>query len=356
MTRALPTLALGAGVTAACLGLGEIGLRLAGFPSRAIHSISAADYDRLPGMYEPGSFTGLIRRRGLPHDVEINRLGFRGPAPQPGSGRARVLFIGDSVTFGDHVNDADTLPAQVEAASNGAIEALNGGVAGSTIVDQRVFARRMLSLAPGLIVLVYSENDLSDLGKPEPISAYLARNRARRSSAIASALFFGVRDLALFQLALRARGVLEFHKLVAETPPAAPTVPPALLARYCSEVTALRADFYARGLPLLVALYPWPETLSGRHPAPTIDLVREALAAEGMAVVDLTPALRASGTPVEPLYLFPHDSHPSPLGYRVAARALAPAVVATLAELPAAAGAAASAAPSQSAASESPVR
>ena len=158
-------------------------------------------------MYEPGSLPGIIRVRGLMHDVNINSQGFRGAKPRRDAGRPRVLFLGDSFTFGDSVNDDETLPAQVEFALAGAIEALNGGVSGSTIVDQRVFGERMLALEPDL-VLVYSENDVSDLSAPLPLHVRLAENRAIRSGWLATQVFHVISDLAVFQWVLFARAAM----------------------------------------------------------------------------------------------------------------------------------------------------
>lgn len=314
------------------LSMGELGLRLAGFPSRAIHSISAEGYAALPGMYESGSLRGLIRIRGLPHAVQINSQGYRGSEPDPGSGVPRVLFVGDSFTFGDHVDDADTLPAQVEAALGGRIEALNGGVAGSTISDQRVFAERLLALEPQLVVLVFTENDLHDLAKPVQLHEDLARNREMRRVGVARLLFHTVRELALFQLLLKARNAWKVELPTDAVPGAAPGgIPQAWVDHYLREALAFRAELAARDLRLVIALYPWPETVAGTEHGSRLELVKSALERGGVEVVDLTPGLRESRLPADELYLLPIDGHPSARGYRIAAQTLAPAVASALA-------------------------
>ncbi len=312
----------------------EIGLRVLGYPSHSLHSISQQRYAELAGMYEPGPLPGIIRVRGLVHDLNINSQGFRGAEPRRDADRPRVLFLGDSFTFGDSVNDDETLPEQVESALAGAIEALNGGVSGSTIVDQRVFGERMLALEPDLVVLVYSENDVSDLGAPVPLHARLAENRAMRSGWLATQVFHAIGDLAVFQRLLFARAAMATRSAPAtrgESPGGEPAPSHAALTRYTEEVVAFRDFLTERGKHLIVALYPWVESLKGAGPKPSLSDVSAALKARGVEVVDLTPALARADLAPEQLYLLPWDAHPSPRGYAIAARALAPAVEAALA-------------------------
>src|SRR5690242_15673527 len=69
-------------------------------------------------------------------DIRINSLGFRGaeisPAKKPGV--ARVLFLGDSFTFGHGLGETETLPylvgRELEAKYPGKYEVMNGGVYG----------------------------------------------------------------------------------------------------------------------------------------------------------------------------------------------------------------------------------
>jgi len=164
----------------------EVGLRAAGFASRHVHSISQKDYERVPGMYEPGSDAVFEKVRGLPHRVRINSLGFRGPKVDSSSAKPRVLCIGDSFTYGDSVGEAETLPARLSARVGERVVVLNGGVSGSTIVDQKVFLERMLELEPQVVLLMYSENDLVDLRKGLPMHALLARNRELRGGVVGS--------------------------------------------------------------------------------------------------------------------------------------------------------------------------
>jgi hypothetical protein len=51
------------------------------------------------------------------HRVEVNSLGLRGPELGPSSrGERRILFLGDSLTYGQGVGDLETVPAALEHA------------------------------------------------------------------------------------------------------------------------------------------------------------------------------------------------------------------------------------------------
>jgi len=129
MKRHLVNLVLCVSTIMVVLVVAEKGLEQAGFPCRSIHSISQTDYEKLPGMYHPNTDIVVSKVRGLPHRVRINSLGFRGPEVSLGAARPRVLFIGDSFTYGDGVDEESTLPAHVARRLGRRAEVLNGGVA-----------------------------------------------------------------------------------------------------------------------------------------------------------------------------------------------------------------------------------
>ncbi|MGH7289285.1 MAG: hypothetical protein ACREI8_14840, partial [Myxococcota bacterium] len=89
------------------------------------HSRYPAEYDALLGYVPRAGASGT--RNVWNRSVTIDAAGLRengGPRP---SGRP-ILALGDSFTFGDEVDDADTWPAQLEAMLGRPV--LNGGVFG----------------------------------------------------------------------------------------------------------------------------------------------------------------------------------------------------------------------------------
>ncbi|MBK7905607.1 MAG: hypothetical protein IPJ78_03495 [Gemmatimonadetes bacterium] len=113
-----------------------------------------------------------MQRVGKPaFHVRINSLGYRGPEipREKPPGEYRVVMIGDSFTFGDYVDDHETLPAKLEEALRAdcaAVRAINAGVMNTTIDSHAQMAERALALEPDLVVLTFYENDVDDLRNP----------------------------------------------------------------------------------------------------------------------------------------------------------------------------------------------
>ncbi len=102
--------------------------------------------------------------RGLPFRVQVNRQGFRNSVPveQP-KRRARVLFLGDSFTFGMHLEQQDTIPSRV-AAFLPDVEILNAGVSGYDLTHERaLFRDRARFAAPDLVVLQVEDSDVRSM-------------------------------------------------------------------------------------------------------------------------------------------------------------------------------------------------
>jgi len=326
------------------LALLEWGLRLAGFPARSLHSVSAEEYEAVPGLWSPGQDFVNRDNPALPYRIHINALGLRGPETTLEPTRPRVLFIGDSFTFGDFVDDDETLPAQVQQRLGYRAEVLNGGVGGTTIVDQIAFLERLLVLRPSLVVLVFFENDLNDLFVDLAMHEQFARNRALKSGVLRP-LFWLIRDTAMFNAFLEARASLRART---ETPADRETGEgegPGFYsdawvsmraARYAEEAAALRDRLERQSVSLLIAGFPHPFSVRESDPdrgmpiPDQIGAVARALEAYSIPLVNLRPILKTSGRSLRKLYLFPYDGHASRLGYSIASEALAPHVLAEL--------------------------
>lgn len=87
-------------------------------PSQSVGSVSQEDFIRYPGLLTPGQELVVLDKPTLPYQVRVNSLGYRGanfPAEKR-PGEFRVLAAGDSITYGDFVDDGETLPAYLEEA------------------------------------------------------------------------------------------------------------------------------------------------------------------------------------------------------------------------------------------------
>jgi lysophospholipase L1-like esterase len=106
-----------------------------------------------------------------PFDVDVNRLGFRGPeiaVPKP-PGTFRIFAIGESSTFGwkGASSHEEAWPAVLEAKLRAAhpersIEVVNAGVPGYTSIEQRInYLLRISHLEPDAVLIYHGNNDLT---------------------------------------------------------------------------------------------------------------------------------------------------------------------------------------------------
>lgn len=103
--------------------------------------------------------------------ITINSFGFRGReiTEKKPPGVVRIMVLGDSYTFGDGVDDEDTLPWALEDMLNERdagvrYEVINAGVMGSYIKNESElyfnYARRF---DPDVLILAYCWNDISEV-------------------------------------------------------------------------------------------------------------------------------------------------------------------------------------------------
>jgi len=99
-------------------------------------------------------------------DITTNELGLRDrPIHAHAPGVARILVLGDSVTFGWGVNVADTFPRRLErelaSSTKKAVETINSGVPGYNTSQELTFLELYGErLQSDLVVLVYVDNDI----------------------------------------------------------------------------------------------------------------------------------------------------------------------------------------------------
>jgi hypothetical protein len=117
----------------------------------------------VPGQHGERHFPGVFD-----FTYSNNSLGWRGPREYQKDKRTRyrVLFLGDSFTYGLGVNDDQPFPAQVEKilTSDGvSVETMNAGCPGKgTDYEVKVFDTVGLKFHPDLTVLCFFCNDFQD--------------------------------------------------------------------------------------------------------------------------------------------------------------------------------------------------
>jgi len=300
----------------------------------------------------------------------INDLGFRDRedlATAKPAGTSRVLFLGDSVTFGLEVDLEETLVKQVErllAPHGGPVECLNLGVSGySPLQEVALLERNGLDLAPDLVVLCYNLNDPVDFsGELGYFFRREAQGRLLRFGGYRTGYWLG-RSKFLGWLSYRIEKLLaleesrshlaevvagahreEVDRLLQDARgnhanPPAPPITGLAASDSWSWVTAahrnrerwsmVRAAFARLGaiardrdLPVLVAILP---IFVDEQPYPFADVHRFVAAEarnEGLPVIDLREGLED-----RPLSGLSFDAlHPTTEGHRALAEILAPTV------------------------------
>lgn len=170
------------------LVIGEIVVRL------RFGSIEPSSYF-VPGIYaqEPSpmlwscapGYSGVAVEQMARLSTHTNELGMRDPplTPQRASAKTRVLFIGDSITFGGGVADGEPFPSVAErlwAAKRPGVATFNAGVPGYDTVQERAMLERVgPRVKPHLVIVTWYRNDVwtpsEDTGV-KVIEGYLVRD------------------------------------------------------------------------------------------------------------------------------------------------------------------------------------
>ncbi|MGH0032478.1 MAG: SGNH/GDSL hydrolase family protein [Myxococcota bacterium] len=265
--------------------------------------------------------------------VRVNERGLRGPAlpyAKP-PGERRIVFLGDSVTFGFGIEDEDELFASQVGRALGA-RVVNAGVGGYSPWQERLWlAREGLRYEPDLVVVSFVLNDVTEKlslvrygggGRGWQL-ARTARGRLDRwasGSALITAARRGTAAVRFgrdVQLGAAQREAEDVKRLALD-----PELP--VVARgwriTLANLDGLLDLAAEHDVPLLVVVFPYAFQLEAprRLGDPQRRLVAH-LEARGRPVLDLLPRFAAHPAP-DALMLDP--SHPSVEGHALAARAI----------------------------------
>jgi hypothetical protein len=193
--------------------------------------------------------------------------------------------------------------------------------------------QRGLPLKPYLVLLTFSENDVSDLMDPMWLS--LAENRRRKSQFPLRYLYPVLRQTAIWNFALKVRATLAAaerqHELEGGSDEARDTVTIETMDRkkrerkrglrgeYARRLSDLSRSLSAARIPFLFVLYPSHHSILDPERRELLHWAEQTGRSLGIDTISLFEVLEAAGKPMDALYLLPEDGHPSPLGYEVAA-------------------------------------
>ncbi len=314
------------------LGAGEIVLRLTDFghyaPREDHYELVKLDGDptRLYWGLDPqrvswqawdGDPYGTLPPGAVLRYDDVNAEGLRGPLP-PDDGTPRVLFVGDSFTFGEGVRDGDTFVAAVGravATDAGPVAVLNAGVPGYGTFEEALRLPALLErFRPRVVVVVVTPND----------AIHVSASREQGDDL----LRYGDRDDDGLRLAALLRRVAGSAARERETERW-------YLSYYTGEQSAawrrmrvglreMHAMASRAGASFAVVYFPLLHRLEDGPLDPIRDLVRDACAADDVPFLDLGEAF--VGLAGRDLWVHPADHHPNARAHAAAARAMTPFV------------------------------
>jgi len=218
------------------------------------------------------------------------------------------------------------------------VEVVNGGVGDTTIIDHIYFLKKSIEIDPDIVILTFTENDIEDLGRPEPMYVSLARNRKLKSSGVLGWVYRKFRNTAVFNFGLllkakygsswnrRTRGNIEKTK--------ANTVGE-LTEKYEHLLKETKAYLDKRSIPLFFVLFP-SDYQFNRDATANSTAVHQLERVErfgrdiGVSTLNLLGPFKKTHLSRYDLYLLPYDGHPSKIGHSVAAEAISEGLVKSL--------------------------
>ncbi|HXK26219.1 MAG TPA: SGNH/GDSL hydrolase family protein [Myxococcota bacterium] len=296
--------------TAMCLVAGELVLR-AYLSRHTFYDVEMSRYARLLKVDSENPKIGYVHRPNREEhlmnvDVRINSDGFRDDEyPLEKGARWRIIFLGDSLTFGWGVEKDQTFEALLERAlqAKRPTEIINFG-AGNYNTEQEVnlFLEKGLRYRPDQVVLFYFIND----AEPTP--------RASRLEWLGNfriATFYWSRVKALWARFDPSTGFEAYYRdLYRDGAPGWQHAQEALLQ--------LRDAAREHGIALQVVLLPELHAPAERLFAPQYARVMEFLRANGIPALDLSPRFAGETDPMS-LWVAPDDAHPNARAHRAIA-------------------------------------
>ena len=334
------------------LGLAETVLRVAGLPRIHRAHTPASQFDFLQSR--SGASVLFVNKRseaitfaydsdprgyfGPGNQVvhQTNANGFRGPecALAKPAGTFRLVFLGDSFTFGEGVRFEDTFAEATSARLAGLLpdakvmlESCNLGVSGYNTADELLLFNALVPrLSADVVIVTYVINDAEPpLFAMDPVRGPVRRPRETEvAEGVASPEppAVGLYRSRIAQLvwqfqAERRRGfdTEAYYKALYR--------PDAAGWRASREaLDELVATCRRDGLPLVVMLFPILHRLDDAHPFQDVYRIVQAHVERSSAeFLNLFPAF--AGMDAESLWVHPTDQHPNERAHQIAAEQLA---------------------------------
>jgi len=263
--------------------------------------------------------------------VSVNSLGLRGPeVAEKRAGERRILYLGDSLIYGQGVGDEDTQPAQLERALRDrdpktAWSVINAGNRSyGTAQELALLAELGARIQPDVVLLGWYWNDIDE----RDVARTYARLKDKGELCFDTGNRLEGRDLLAWrakQLVRRSALAMLVHDLLA---PAAKPYPPEYLAkvwlRTGQQLEQLRTRCAGLGARPVVVVIPDAHRIGGGGATRAFDeRMAELGRAADVPVIELLPALEALHASTHAVPVLPFDGHYDAEGNRVMAEHLA---------------------------------
>ncbi|MFO8057538.1 MAG: SGNH/GDSL hydrolase family protein [bacterium] len=286
-----------------------------------------------PGPWKkPASSPGLYRKsevEGLPHEhvpgatgvvaglsVRINNLGFRGEdvSRSKPEGTTRIVIVGDSIVFGQGVDEEKTLSCLIEELlarkePGRSFQVINAGVRGYNSHDYVVLLKeKVLSLSPDLVILVITEINDPERKPFRPESEKLERFKSSPW-----------RKVPILRELVAASYADEINRLFKEHVKSLYDPEGEEFRRFREDIRSVKEICDKSSVELLAVTFPM---LSEENMFETERArLKTMLSEEGVSFIDPYPLL--DRYPAGELVVGPRDFHPNGKALEIVARALA---------------------------------
>jgi len=258
------------------------------------------------------------------HRVRINSLGLRGPElAAKEAHEVRVLFLGDSLTYGQGVADDETVPAALERALQERElrhrwSVVNAGCrAYGTSHEIGLLEELGARIQPDVVLLGWYWNDVSERAIQPTYESFLSRGEFAFDTGDRIEGWSRLRWHAL-QLPRRSALVMFVHDFLGDSNQLfAPDVVEAGFQRLALLLARFRAECARLGATAVMVIFPDAKRLAGAERSRPCDERAAALARQHeLPLVELMPALQPLYATSERLPILAFDGHYDPAANR----------------------------------------
>ena len=270
------------------------------------------------------------------HRVRINSLGLRGPElAAKDSNERRILFLGDSLTYGQGVADDETVPAALQRALQEREPRLRWNVVNAgcraygTSHELGLLAELGARIQPDHVLLGWYWNDVSERAIQPTYESFLPRGEFAFDTGDRVEGWGWLRWHAL-QLPRRSALVMLVHDLFSDKNQMfAPEIVEDGFRRLDPELAGFRAECARLGATAVMVIFPDANRLAGAERSRPFDERAAALARQHeLPLIELLPALEPLHAATGRLPILAFDGHYDAeanraMGAAIAARLLA---------------------------------